>query len=401
MFNADIDIPTFLTYETSIFLTRMSCEQLGLKPDLLLTIFKRFGDSSSVDPNGPFDSAFNTIVDEQLTKWILIHLINHNHSLTSFIIDSLKRYSALADIHSVLPECVDVRHTLNSKELAETFPELSDTITTRTLLTVAIEDLSLESQRFLGTLIRKNDLPIPLSYYIADSPDSGIYKVNFNCLVEVLCLTTDRLYVQVGSDRCLGLDKTSMIPFIFNDKRSASLYNKDEDSVYRPSCIDVTSGSANGTNYAIFDVNGPVRRELNPSLIRAIQLYATMQVLYVTPDDLCDENNFLKLMITTTSPTPTIVCIFDQKFNTESPETKEHEEALIRPFRAYANQNEWVTNIQWAIVPKFSTTHPLTDYKTKRRAQRLISTFHGLLQTLEHVMKEQPQFRSIFAIQSS
>ena len=401
MSNADIDIPTFLTYETSIFLTRISCEQLGFKPDQLLTIFKHFGDSASVDPNGPFDSAFNTIVDEQLTKLILIHLINHNQSLTPFIIDSLKRYSALTDIHSVLPECVDVRHMLNSKELAKTFPELLDTITTRTLLTVAIESLSLESQRFLGTLIRKNDLPIPLSYYIADSPDSGIYKVNFNCLVEVLCLTTDRLYIQVGSDHCLGFGKTSMIPFIFNDKRSASLYNKDEDSVYRSSCIDVISGSTNGATYAIFDVHGPVRDELNLSLIRAIQLYATMQVLYVTPDDLRGDNNFLKLMITSTPLTPTIVCIFDQKFNNETPETQEHEEALIRPFRAYANQNDWGTNIQWAIVPKFSTTNSLTNYKTKRRAQRLISTFDGLFQTLEDMMKKQPQFRSIFAIQSS
>ena len=401
MSNADIDIPTFLNSQTSIFLKKIARKQLKFDPNQLLTLFKHLAGLSCADLNGPLDSAFNTIIDEQLTELILINLINRNQSLTPFIIDSLKRCHALNDIHSVLTKCFELKHKFNTEKLAEEFLELLDTITTRTLLTVAIECLSIESQRFFGTFIHKNDLPIPLSYYIGDTIDSAIYKVNFNCLIEVLCLTTHRSYIQVGSNHSLGFGKTSIIPFIFNDKRSALLYNKREDSIHRSSCIDVIIGSANKMSYVIFDVHGPVDHELNLSLIRAIQLYATIQVLYVTPDDLPDENNFLKLMITTTSPSPTIVCIFDEKFDSETLTSKKHEEKLIDEFQNYANQNDWRTNIQWAIVPKFSMTHTLGDNKIRRRADRLISKFAELFQAFDQVMKERPPFRSIFAIQSA
>jgi hypothetical protein len=209
------------------------------------------------------------------------------------------------------------------------------------------------------------------------------------------------VYVQVGSERCVGFGKTSIIPFIFNDKRSALLFNKNADAVYRSSCIDVIFGSTNNSSYVIFDVHGRGDDERNLSLLYAIQLYATIQVLFVTHDDLQDENGFLKLMITRTSQTPTLVCIFDEEFDRETSKTRQHEETLINRFQTYANDHNWRKNIKWAVVPKFTSTNSVGDFKIKRRAVRLIPEFARLFREFEGSMKERPLFRSIFAIQSA
>ena len=71
--------------------------------------------------------------------------------------DSLKRYHALNDIINCLSEALDASVDNNT---------LVDQLTKRMLLVQALESMSYDSQRFLCNLIRKNDLPIPLSYRI-------------------------------------------------------------------------------------------------------------------------------------------------------------------------------------------------------------------------------------------
>lgn len=399
--NTNIDVPTFLSSQTSMFLKRVSREQLEFDPSQLLDTLKYLGNARSVDLNGPLDAAFNTIVDDKLDASMVVDLINRNQGLTPFIIDSLKREHALADIQSILPLCVELKGKFNTTKLADEFVDLLNTITTRTFLIAAIESLSLESQRFFGTFIHKNNLPIPLSYYSSDTCDSAFYKVNFNCLIEVLCLSADRVYIQVGSDNCVGFGKTSIIPFIFNDKRSSLLSNKNEDSIYRSSCIDVIFGSINNSSYVIFDVHGHLDDEQTLSLVYAIQLYATIQVLFVTPNDLKDDKGFFKLMIRTELQIPTIVCIFNEKFDQETSTTERDEEILINKFQTYAEENQWENNIEWMIVPKMALPTPLTQHRINRRSTRLIGKFSLLFRELENSMKNRPLFRSIFAIQSA
>ncbi|CAF4476018.1 unnamed protein product [Rotaria socialis] len=388
--NNDFGISTFLSPEKSIFQTKISREKVKFNPNQLLTTFKCFAVPASVDLNGSLDKNFCTIIDKPCNKSVLTDLINTNQTLLPYILDSLKRYHALTDIHSTLLGC---------NELTKEFVSIPRIITKRTLLIVAIECLSLESQRYFGTYIRKNDLPIPLSYYISDTCDSASYKINFNCLIEVLCLSTDRLCIQFGSESCVGLGKTSIIPFIFNDKRRALLFNKREDSHYRSSCIDVVFGTTNNSSYVIFDVHGSLNSEKNILLVRAIQLYATIQVLYISPNDLNETNEFFEYMINQGSPLSTIVCIFDDNFDDERSMSMESENELTNRFQTYANQHNFGENILCTVVPILKTSNDLSEYDINTRAERLIPTFARLFCEFEESMRIRPQFRSIFAIQ--
>ncbi|CAF1476521.1 unnamed protein product [Rotaria magnacalcarata] len=400
--NACIDIAKFLETRANIFISNVSFGKLNFNQRHLIAPFLLLSGGHIPDANDPLDDSFNTIIDEPLNGNILVNLINHNKSLTPFIVDSLKRYHAITDLHSILPKCMEFVAAFDKPELAQHFLEMIDTITTRTLLVVAFESLSLESQRFLGNFIRKNDLPLPLSYYIDSQKDcSASYKINFNCFMEILCLSTDRLYLQAGSKRCAALGKTSLLPYIFTDKRRESLFTEKSDSSLRDSCVDVVFGSIFSSHYVIFDVHGSVDNERNLSLLHAIQLYASVQILYVTLGDLQEEQSFLELMMSSVPQLPTIVCIFDDNFDNELPTNKEHQEQLINRFQNHFSHNHWAANIHWTTVPLFNTARDLTEFKRKRRAERLIPIFKNLFQELEQLINQRPPFRSIFAIQST
>lgn len=290
-----------------------------------------------------FDESFNRIVDEPLTAETLIEIINNNQRLTPYVVDSLKRYHVLNDVHTILSKCVDLQEQILDKEIAKLFENLIDTITTRILLTTTIESMSNESQRFLANFIKKNDLPILFTYYVWNRNSSNLsYKINFNCLMEPLCLTNDRLLLQFGSNKCAGLGKTSLLPFIFNEKRKESLFT-DGDEKYRASCIDVLFGNTKNNSYTIFDIHGTID-EKNLSLVQAIQVYTTLQIVYVTEDDLPNSSNkssddFLNTIMNYSfySPNiPTIVVIFDPNFDKE-----DKTEKLINRFQNYYSEKQW------------------------------------------------------------
>ena len=116
-------------------------------------------------PEDPLHPTFNTIIDQPLTGDILADIFNDPRSpaerFTPYIVDSLKRYHSLHDIITLLPEILDIPS-------ASKYETLIDQLTKRMLLVQTLESLSYDSQRFLCNFIRKNDLPIPLSYRIWD-----------------------------------------------------------------------------------------------------------------------------------------------------------------------------------------------------------------------------------------
>ncbi|CAF3544269.1 unnamed protein product [Rotaria sp. Silwood2] len=351
--------------------------------------------------NETLDESFNRIVDEPLTTKKLIEIINNNQGLTPYIIDSLKRYHALNDVHTIISQCLDLKNDIIDKNTVDLFEDLIDNITTRIILTITIENMSYESQRFLANFIKRNDLPIPFTYYVWNPILKNLtYKINFNCLIEPLCLTNDYLYLQIGSNRCSGLGKTSLLPFIFNDKRKESLF-VDGDKTYHNSCIDILFGEIKQQSCTIFDVHGLID-EKNLLLIKSIQVYAALQIVYVTEDDLPQsstnsENDFLNNVMNYTfysSNILTIVIIFNSNFDKE-----EKTQQLIDRFKKYYSNKQW-SKIYWLSSPIFTTMKDLNKSKRKRYAERLKKQFSQIFEEIEQKLKEKYlKFRSCFSIQ--
>ena len=345
------------------------------------------------------DGSFNNIIDEPLTAENLIELVNKNKSLTPYVIDSLKRYHSLYDVREVLAKCIDLKDQIADGNTANKLEDIVDIITTRILLTMTIESMSNDSQRFLINFIKKNDLPIPFTYYVWDQKNAAPnYKINFNCLMEVLCLTDNRLVLQFGSDKTVGLGKTSLLPFIFNDKRKESLFT-DGDKKYRASCIDVLFGNTKNNSCVIFDVHGTID-EKNSLLVQAIQTYAALQIVYVTEKDLPDQsdqsnNDFLNKVMTYSSYSsnvPTVVVIFDGNF-----EKEDKTQQLVNRFQNYYSEKKWL-NAYWLSAPILSKMRDLSDLKQKRCLTKLKDQFFESIDGIEKKVREQ-LFRSCFSIQ--
>lgn len=347
------------------------------------------------------DASFNNIIDEPLTAQILIELFNHNQPLTKYVVDSLKRYHSLNDVNEMLAKCMDLKKQLVNKNLVDLFEDIIDTITTRLLLTTTIESVSSESQRFLANFIKKNDLPIPFTYYVWNQKNAiPSYKINFNCLMEVLCLSDSCLCLQFGSDKCLGFGKTSLLSFVFDGKRTESLFTEG-NAKYRASCIDVLFGNTKNNSYAIFDVHGTVN-ENNSLLVQAIQAYAALQIVYVTEKDLRDPSNksnddFLTSLMqysSCSSNMSTIVVIFDTNF-----ENAEKTQQIINHFQDYYSDRKW-PNVYWLSSPILSTLKDLSKLKRKRCVTQLRNQFSKIMGDIESkICTQNLMFRSCFSIQ--
>jgi hypothetical protein len=123
------------------------------------------------NPEGPLHTSFNTIVDEPLDTNILSAILvgqtpSPADGLTSYVVDSLKRHHGLNDIIILLSEALE---KLVDDDADNKYETLIEQLTKRMLLVQTLENMSYDSQRFLCNFIRKNDLPIPLSYRIWNS----------------------------------------------------------------------------------------------------------------------------------------------------------------------------------------------------------------------------------------
>ncbi|CAF4501744.1 unnamed protein product [Rotaria sp. Silwood2] len=124
---------------------------------------------------GSLDPIFNTIVNESLDANILFQILSNQilpvDYLIAYVVDSLKRYHALNDIIILLSEAVELLAENNTDNKYEM---LIDQLTKRMLLVQTLENMSYDSQRFLCNFIRKNDLPIPLSYTFWNSTEKAM-----------------------------------------------------------------------------------------------------------------------------------------------------------------------------------------------------------------------------------
>ncbi|CAF3768913.1 unnamed protein product [Rotaria sordida] len=351
------------------------------------------------------DSCFITIIDEPMNARILLNDLIKHHTIKTYIVDSLKRYHALDDIRTELPKCKQIKYdeTIYNHDLYNELIRILPNITIRMLLISTVESLSYDSQRYLGNFIKRNDLPIPFTYYLYNNETNLIeYKINFNLLAEVQCLSTEHLIIQVGSPTTIGLGKTSLLPYIFRDIRKESL-NTSGLQPLRSGCIDTLFGTAQidqnkEKSCVIFDVHGTILSGINDTIILALQQYASLQFLYVTEADL--ETNFLPNMINNSISKPTIVCIFDDHYDKNL-----HDEHvnLVRQFINRYRMENW-SHIQWLLIPTKNTWLTQSDnqqYDENERIQTLHSQLSYILQKIDQTIIHPTLFRTIFQVQSS
>ncbi|CAF2818315.1 unnamed protein product [Rotaria sp. Silwood2] len=167
-----------LTIEV-IHLSKENDMSPSLKPSIKVTV--DYNDSSIIqcfetfkphceNPEGSLHPTFNTIannpLDVNILSLILSNQIPSAEYLTAYVVDSLKRYHDLNDIIVLLSETLELLAENNTDNKYEM---LVDQLTKRMLLVQTLENISYDSQRFLCNFIRKNDLPIPLSYQFWNS----------------------------------------------------------------------------------------------------------------------------------------------------------------------------------------------------------------------------------------
>ncbi|CAF3669763.1 unnamed protein product [Rotaria socialis] len=355
-----------------------------------LDIFKKIFGYICIKPESDgFDSDLNIIIDEAITSEIIFHNITHSCSLKSYILDSLKRYHSLFDIMDALSSCLNAVRTNSSMDA---FLDIIEQITKYILIICTIESLSSDSQRFLGNMIRKNGLPIPLAYYTLGT--NGLeFKINFNTLAETFCFSSDRIILYFGSPTSIGLGKTSILPYLFENIRSEML-NTDGNLQFRSSCIDAMFASFTKTDsYIVFDIHGTMTT-INEDLITAIQQYSSMQILFVTEADLQNRDFLLKTMnySTETRMKPTIVVVFDSKYDVKSNSSCETFQ------QAFAKEN-WL-NTFYIRAPILSKSIRESKFNEERRLKLLRNSLMETFRSTLAVLRAPSNFESIFMIQA-
>ena len=207
------------------------------------------------------------------------------------------------------------------------------------------------------------------------------YRVNFNCLMETLCITDLGLFLQFGSPSASGLGKSSLIGYFFADKRRESLFTEESDRSWRDGCIDVLFAG----QHVIFDVHGKVT---DKKLIQAIQLYSSVQVIYLTKEDL--QGDFLESNIL--SSIWTIAVVFDAKYDDPV--------ASAQLLKGFEEKFAGLKNVLWASAPLLNAGTTVAPTKITRRNKQLRETFDRLLKQVQS-KEVKSAFRSCFQIQSS
>lgn len=210
------------------------------------------------------------------------------------------------------------------------------------------------------------------------------YRVNFNGIMEPLCLCDLRLMLQFGSPSARGLGKTSLIGYWFDDKRQESLFTDMADSDWRDGSIDVIFAE----QFVIFDMHGEAT---DMKSMRSIQPYADLQVIYVTEQDF--GGDFFKQIVSKSkSDLDTIVVVFNSKYDDLNESAN-----LIKRFQD--TYQHW-ENVQWTSAPILNTRSSLSSQKIMKRNKRLRESFKQLLLPMKSQARKN-LFRSSFQIQSS
>lgn len=410
----DIDVVELLRKTNAYHVSTVSKDKFEPKAGEILTVWSRCAITAphSSTEFDSLDPVFNTLTNQILDAKNLITSLTVKKNFKDYAIDSLKRYHALHDIMSSLPGCLKISsQTLNIPPEATTdfkaLIKIARNVTSRLILMAVTESMNDDSQRYFGNFIRKNDLPVPLSYYKFNvNTDQIEYVINFNLITEILCLTDDRILLQMGSPSTVEQGKSSLLPYMCLDKRHECI-NTAGNASLRAGCVDVLSGTIQSKNevqqvYTIFDVHGTVQNGLNHDLIRTIQYYAAVLIFYITLDDL--ESDVMQSILFDIGLQPTIFVVFDQEFDDRDVEDrlKFHDECKkkLKPFLpSTSTPRFYVLSAPYASV--WQQKSDSRDFDEENRGQLLRQSFSDAFVHIESAITQQKLvFRSCFMIQS-
>ena len=197
--------------------------------------------------------------------------------------------------------------------------------------------------------------------------------------METLCITDLRLLLQFGSPSASGLGKSSLLGYMSDDKRQESFFTDSTDSTWRSGCTDVLFSN----KFVIFDIHGEI---FDKKLLRTIQLYSSVQIIYLTEQDL--QSDFIEKNLTFNLST--IAVIFDTNYDNSS-KTND----LIKKFKL---KYEHLEHIHWTSAPKLNNQTNIVQRIKKQRNKNLRDTFRNLF---EQINSKTTSFRSCFQIQHS
>lgn len=409
-----IDVNELLESANSYYGVNVNSNRFDAKTQAILTTWSRcaINRAASQREQAALDPVFNTINNEKLDDKNLMLSLIVKKNFKDFVVDSLKRYHALHDITSLLPKCLNLSAqvlSISSSLIADftALTKIVRSITTRLIIIAVVESMNENSQRYLGNFIMENDLPIPLSYYVFKVDQKKMeYVINFNLITELLCLTDNRMILQIGSSSAVGQGKSSLLPYMCSDKREESV-NTSGSSSLRAGCIDLLFGTVKFEDvpehrYTIFDVHGTIETDLNRDLILSIKYHASLIILCITPDDL--EPGSSPSLFSDVQGKSIIVVVFDSDFDDHDAEgmTTFLNECRDKLKRYFSSTME--SHFHVVVAPSASLWTQRSDnreFDEQNRAQLLRQSFTNVFAQLEPTFnRTEPVCRSSFMIQS-
>lgn len=253
-------------------------------------------------------------------------------------------------------------------------------LTERDLTVGLIESVGQISLPRLGYLVSKNDLPLPLGYYVYDErhqPDLLAYKINFDLFYDTLCLTDRSLALVTGTESTRNNGKSTLIPLMFPGLNKHSVYSIDQNTP-RKDGIDMICNEETSEHWVIADFNGSLTVNLN--IFKSMCAFASLHIVNVKLSDF-DPN--------TGEPVDELKIQFDWhnilNCNTTAViifrDTYENEPNNLSAIRNYLTAN--YTNVKFELVKvqnafENSNTHKLTLIKT-----RFIDQIGAIMQKLK------------------
>jgi hypothetical protein len=245
--------------------------------------------------NDSLDTEFSTIaLDDIQTNTInnALNSIDFVAYLKPYIFNLLKSLNRLAPIKNHILKFV------KSKDCDKKWNFLSK-IEERDLICSIIQSLNSQSKPKFGTLLAKNDYPLPFMFTIYEENDGYKQKIEFEIFNDLLGLTNKSLMVISGTKNTVGKGKSSLIPVllsglheersIFKSKTCYSIKKNNVDLIY------------NSEYWVIADFHSEIETQDAKNLLKAFSAYSTLHVINATIDDFdangdfkCELNDFFK-----------------------------------------------------------------------------------------------------------
>ncbi|CAF0753982.1 unnamed protein product [Brachionus calyciflorus] len=237
-----------------------------------------FTESNSTIEENAIEREFNELIENQLDGKILLNAFNSKSpifQLKSYLFDLLKSNKNFQIVKSFIYE--------NENELCETIKELlDDYLTERDLLSSLIDSCNQISLAKLGSLIIKNEYPIPLTYYkLSKNTNELEIRIKFDLLNEFLCLSSNPIALITKTKRCVRSDNLSLIPIIFP---GAVIFKTKSISQYFFN-IDVI---LKDPDWTILDINGDSLSDKNYicyNLMKSFSAYSSVHIINCEIED--------------------------------------------------------------------------------------------------------------------